>query len=146
MKIMILFIPFLGGQYGPKYPTIPFGEENIIDFILNTAKSISQESNINEILLENKIVLSIAIRIIAEKFMISKLAPNVDLTKIDHNQTRGLFNEYSMHYKDSNIRILDKVNLMTPENIHMNAFMYEPLIDMSLEHLRSLYAEIVSLK
>lgn len=128
-----------------KTATIPFGEENIIDFILKTAKSIIQESNIDEILLENKIVLSIAIRIIAEKFMISKL-PGLDLSKIDSNQTRVLFNEYSIRIRDSNLRILDKVNLMTPENIHMNAFMYEPLIDISLEHLRSLYDEVCSLE
>lgn len=128
-----------------KTVSIPFGEENIIEFILKTAKSITQETTIDEILLENKIVLSIAIRIIAEKFMISKLS-EIDISKINSNQTRELFKEYSERYKDNNIRILDKVNLMTPENIHMNAFMYEPLIDMSLEHLKTLYTEVNSLK
>jgi hypothetical protein len=128
-----------------KTVTIPFGEENIIEFILKTAKSITQERNIDEILLENKIVLSIAIRIMAEKFMISKL-PGVDLSKISSNQTRELFKEYSTRNKDNNIRILDRVNLMTPENIHMNAFMYEPLIDMSMDHLKTLYADVDSLK
>jgi len=125
--------------------TITFAEENIIDLILKTAKSISEDVNLDEILLENKIVLSIAIRIIAEKFMISKLIA-VDLSKINSNQTRALFNEYSALYNDSNIRTLDKVNLMTPENIHMNAFMYEPLIDMSLDHLKTLYSEVGLLK
>ncbi len=128
-----------------KTVAIPFGEENIIEFIFITAKSITQEATIDEILLENKIVLSIAIRITAEKFMISKLS-GIDLSKINSNQTRELFKEYSARYKDNNIRILDKVNLMTPENIHMNAFMYEPLIDMSLEHLKTLYTEVNSLK
>ena len=66
--------------------TITFGNENIIDLILKTAKSITQETPINEILLENKIVLSIAIRLIAEKFMISKI-PGLDLSKINSNQT-----------------------------------------------------------
>jgi len=28
------------------------------------------------------------------------------------------------------------VVLMTPENIHLNSFMYEPIIDMSDEHLK----------
>jgi hypothetical protein len=31
------------------------------------------------------------------------------------------------------------VILMTPENIHLNSFMFEPIIDMSDEHLRKLY-------
>ena len=34
---------------------------------------------------------------------------------------------------------------MTPENIHINAFMFEPLIDMSMIHLMNLYEEIKSL-
>jgi hypothetical protein len=34
---------------------------------------------------------------------------------------------------------------MTPENIHVNAFMYEPIIDMSGDHLRSLFADVSKL-
>lgn len=35
---------------------------------------------------------------------------------------------------------------MTPENIHINAFMYEPLIDMSVNHLVDLYKDISALQ
>jgi hypothetical protein len=35
--------------------------------------------------------------------------------------------------------------LMTPENIHVNSFMYEPILDMSDEHLRKLYEEVLAL-
>ena len=34
---------------------------------------------------------------------------------------------------------------MTPENIHLNSFMYEPILDMSDDHLRVLYEEVSSL-
>jgi hypothetical protein len=34
---------------------------------------------------------------------------------------------------------------MTPENIHLNSFMYEPIIDMSDESLKRLYQDIKSL-
>jgi hypothetical protein len=34
---------------------------------------------------------------------------------------------------------------MTPENIHLNTFMYEPILDMSDEHLRKLYKSVVAL-
>lgn len=37
---------------------------------------------------------------------------------------------------------MDAVVLMTPENIHVNSFMYEPIIDMSDAHLRKVYAEV----
>ncbi len=34
---------------------------------------------------------------------------------------------------------------MTPENIHLNSFMYEPIIDMSDAHLRKLYEDVLKL-
>ena len=43
-------------------------------------------------------------------------------------------------------RLLDKISLMTPENIHINTFMYEPLIDMSIIHLVKLYELVKSEK
>ena len=31
---------------------------------------------------------------------------------------------------------------MTPENIHLNSFMYEPILDMYPERLKKLYTDI----
>ncbi|AZD60972.1 hypothetical protein C4K18_2999 [Pseudomonas chlororaphis subsp. aurantiaca] len=41
--------------------------------------------------------------------------------------------------------VLSQVNLMTPENIHLNSFMYEPILDMSALHLYDLYEKIKAL-
>ena len=121
--------------------SIPFGEKKLINFIIETADSISDE-DVDEIALENKICLAIAIRLQAEKYLITKL-PDVDLSGIKKNQTQVLYREYCSNYIDSEaITTLDKVNLMTPENIHINAFMFEPLIDMSINHLSNLYKEV----
>ena len=35
---------------------------------------------------------------------------------------------------------------MTPENIHLNSFMYEPILDMSDSHLRKLYSKLKELE
>ncbi|WP_440713633.1 hypothetical protein [Gordonia sp. FQ] len=43
------------------------------------------------------------------------------------------------------IETLDAVVLMTPENIHVNSFMYEPIIDMSDVALRELYTQVKGL-
>ena len=48
--------------------------------------------------------------------------------------------------ESENIRLIERVNLMTPENIHLNSFMYEPIIDLSIEHLKKLYKEVSNLK
>jgi len=34
---------------------------------------------------------------------------------------------------------------MTPENIHLNSFMYEPILDMSAQHLYQLYTKVEAL-
>ncbi len=52
-------------------------------------------------------------------------------------------------YLQDNEPLLSRMNnpekLMTPENIHLNAFMYEPLIDMSGHRLQELYAAVKGL-
>ncbi len=71
-----------------------------------------------------------------------------DKSEIKGSQTGKLFQRFKDEFtgtKDNEIRILDKVNLVTPENIHINAFMFEPIIDLSLSHLVQLYHEIDSL-
>lgn len=126
--------------------SISFGTEKIKNVIYNTADSIELENPVNEILLENKIVLSIAIRLKTEEFMISKI-PNYESIVISSNQTAELLKHFKTYNTDKTIiNSLEKVNLMTPENIHINAFMYEPLIDISIFHLRDLYKEIKELQ
>ena len=44
------------------------------------------------------------------------------------------------------VKTLRKVVLMTPENIHLNAFMYEPILDMSDDSLKALYSEVRNLQ
>jgi hypothetical protein len=41
--------------------------------------------------------------------------------------------------------VIDSVLLMTPENIHLNAFMYEPIVDMADDHLKKLYKDVTAL-
>lgn len=121
---------------------ISFGNEKILNLIKSTADSITRESNVDEIKLENKICLAIATRLKAEEYLIREL-PHYNLAQITSNQMNNLFQEFKKNNSThSNIRVLDKVNLMTPENIHINAFMYEPLIDMSVYHLIDLYQQV----
>jgi uncharacterized protein YktA (UPF0223 family) len=124
---------------------ITFGNENIVKLIYRTADNISNDPHIDEVLLQNKIAIAIAIRLKAERYLISKIQ-GFNLININKNQTQELCKEYRKRYPSSkSISIINKVNLMTPENIHINAFMYEPLIDMSIQHLINLYKEVSEL-
>jgi hypothetical protein len=67
---------------------------------------------------------------------------------IDSNQTPKLLAKFKELFSGdvSNIETIQRVVLMTPENIHLNSFMYEPILDMSDEHLRKLYQDVLALK
>jgi hypothetical protein len=97
--------------------------------------------------LENKIVLAVAIRMAAEQFMIKQINDAKFVSEIDSNQTAVLIDKYKEKFdKDTKrIRIIDRVALMTPENIHVNSFMYEPIVDMSDDHLKRLYRDVLAL-
>lgn len=118
----------------------------ILESIYNVADQI--ELNTDETLeLEKKIVLSIAIRLKSEEYMISNINDSTFVDGISKNQTSVLMEKYQEKFPDNReaLNILRRVNLMTPENIHLNSFMYEPILDMSNEHLKVLYKDVKSL-
>lgn len=119
-------------------------QEKIVSLITRCATDcLSAGPGLN---FENKVVLSIAIRLAAERFMAEKINDEAYLNSISSKQTFHWFEKFrELNPSNAAIKTLDKVLLMTPENIHLNAFMYEPLLDMSDEHLRQLYREVQNL-
>jgi hypothetical protein len=132
--------------FGPFSGALPDPNAFVIDLIAQEAKEcLKAGAGVN---FENKIVLAIAIRIAAERFIAAKLADPAALAGISENQTQALLKKFQQAHGSEieTIRTLRKVVLMTPENIHLNAFMYEPILDMSDEHLRKLYTDVSALK
>lgn len=122
-------------------------DKRIIDLIFKVAEDIVHSEEEIALNLENKIVLSIAIRLNSEIFMISKIRDDTFVAGISKNQTAVLYKKYKEKFPSDikGIDILDRVNLMTPENIHLNSFMYEPILDISEFHLKDMYKELVEL-
>ncbi|WP_427791834.1 hypothetical protein [Brevundimonas diminuta] len=96
---------------------------------------------------ENKIVMAIAVRLAAERYMIATIADSTFTDAIVSSQTGRLLGRFKKDHPDkaAEVKILERVALMTPENIHLNSFMYEPILDMSDEHLRRLYQDVSAL-
>ena len=121
------------------------GTSSVMDIIDYEAKKcLSAGDGIN---FENKIVLSIAIRIAAEQFMVKKINDTIFVDSIKSRQTTKLFAKFRELFsgETDQIETIKRVILMTPESIHLNSFMYEPIIDMSDKHLKQLYKEIKAL-
>ena len=122
---------------------LPNPSQIVLDLIYEIANKILIDTS-EKMDLENKIVLAMAIRLKAEEFMIQKIADDVYWKSITKNQTSALIKKYKIDFPTemANIDFLEQVNLMTPENIHLNSFMYEPILDMANEHLKQLYSDI----
>lgn len=114
-----------------------------LEYVMTAADSMPSEAA--ELELEEKITLSIAIRLHTERFIINSLGiTQDDITGIKKNQTRWLIDKFQKDNSGDKKRLplVDKVAIMTPEMIHLNAFMYEPILDMSGDHLIKLYNEV----
>ena len=123
---------------------LSLSEEKYIDALIRIADLCVADNN-SEVILENKLVISIAIRQRTEKFLKDLAASNgLTLTDSDSNQTRDWGNSVSQLLTGEQKSVLDEVNLITPENIHLNSFMYEPIIDISDWSLKQLYNDVKS--
>jgi len=125
-------------------------ENPFVDLLFEKADEIAASNEHDSLNLENKVLLSIAIRLKAEIFLTDQLR----LIKHDDsywclstgNQFGELMKEFiTLHQSSSAIQSLEKVSLTVSSNIHLNAFMYEPILDLTVEHLVSLYSEIKNL-
>jgi len=128
-----------------KVPTTTIPNEPMVDVIHREAQAcLTAAAGIN---LEHKIVLSIATRLAAEKFMVDKIADRKTTDQFDRNQTHELLMLFQKKFASETaaIKSLKRAQLMTTENIHLNAFMYEPIVDISDDHLRKLYIEVSNL-
>lgn len=131
--------------------TVPkAGSINVEDKILSNVYQVADQIEIEQeetLELEKKIVLSIATRLKSEEYMINKINNSSLVEGITKNQTATLVDLFQKQFPEDkkSLKILKRVNLMTPENIHLNSFMYEPILDMSNEHLKVLYKDIKTL-
>ena len=133
--------------------------------VLSKLYSVCDDITTSDTKLENKIVLSIGIRHKAEEYMMQQIhnytgqiswrknkqnyrgsnVEFIDFVQNNGNQTREIFNGYKQFGDAEKIKILNEVNIMTPEHIHVNSFMYEPILDMDIVELHRLYHTIKNL-
>lgn len=120
--------------------SLPDPNKLLVDVIYEVAEQIYNDTS-EVVDLENKIVLSVAIRLKSENYMVREINDNAFWTGITKNQTFELIKRFKTDFstRTNEILLLDQINLMTPENIHLNSFMYEPILDMANDHLKQLY-------
>ena len=97
--------------------------------------------------LEDKLVLAMGIRLKAERHMRTTYTQDGKvLNDQQGEQTGKWYGKFSADYpRSSSIKTLKQVNIITPETLHINSFMFEPIVDMSIDELKVLYKEVSSL-
>lgn len=135
-------------QAGHSYPLDFDAEKNMVDIIKDEARLASEiaRADPDKLTLADKLVLAVHIRVAAERFILRSLGEQIPDN--DHTTTYRLVVRYRASGR-ANKRALDvlgKVVLITPEVIHINAFMYEPILDMSADSLVGLYDEVDGLE
>jgi hypothetical protein len=126
---------------GPKKKSAN-GQKLFCDLIFEEAKScLTAPVGTN---FENKIILAIATRLCAERFMVAKINDPKFVEAIDESQAAKLATKFKQMFpaETKNNQIIGRVLLMTPENLHLNSFMYEPIVDMSDDALKRLYQDV----
>lgn len=131
----------------------PPPETGLLAALTEAADAIAESDS--EMDLYGKIVVSIATRLHAEKFMCAGLFEAGLPPDGERPTTHDLARLYRSRAGDGTLlppagrnadpdvlSTLDRVALMTPEIIHINSFMFEPILDMSGPHLAELYLKV----
>lgn len=120
--------------------------KKVIDIIFSVADQIQQDPH-DGICLEDKIVLAMAIRLLAEQKILTYIERPSNISKDQfwklYNTFRGQFG--SDETKKVILDVLEQVSIITPANIHINSFMYEPIIDVGIDELVCLYKQVKDL-
>lgn len=106
----------------------------------------SQHDGLN---LEDKVLLSMAIRLQAEVFLTNELRRLKGVENFwceSKNQFGSLVKEYTYLAPSAPaLRTLEKISITVSSNIHLNSFMYEPILDLTIDHLINLYTDVLGL-
>lgn len=150
-EIIKIFKEYINTKYIPKDIDKNL---NILEGLLSCCDEIKGKNK----RIEHKLLLAMGIRHKAEIFMIDTLKETIGeatfkekLNECTKDQTRFLFNLFVEQIEQNKElekykNTLEKVNIVTPENIHLNSFMYEPIMDMDIVELKNLYKEVEELK
>jgi hypothetical protein len=116
------------------------GEKLYLDGLKELADKMNE---FDEYDLSKKTILSICCRVFLEEKII---ANNISIAEETNcNQFAYLKEMYKDELNENVVQLMEKIQLATPEFIHGNAFMYEPLVDIDGKYLKEIYEEVIKL-
>jgi hypothetical protein len=127
----------------------PGADRKMVEVLFERADLISGSDSTIGLDLEQKVLLSIAIRIKAERFITDELRRiKGDPTYWSTQKVFGKMLPEYLALKDHSQEarpVLERVGITVSSNIHLNSFMFEPILDLTIDHLRCLYQDVSKL-
>jgi len=75
--------------------------------------------------------------------MISRLSERqIEYVEASENQFKDLIKKSKPYFAIDENKVIEEINIITPDSIHLNSFMFEPLIDISGWELKDNYKKI----
>ena len=116
--------------------------------VLSDISSSICGSDIKETNLEDKIVVGLYLRVFLERFLTKKLIDVTGHKPIISNEryrNRELYSQCKPYLSQEEKDIVESINVVCPPYVHVNSFMYEPLIDVSGNELKKQYVLLSNL-
>lgn len=127
------------------------GELKMVEVLFYEANQICEQKSWSGLELKRKVLLSIAIRMKAEQFMTDKIReqrsnPNY-WSPAKGSQFGKLLGEFKKEFSSNEVlTVLEQTSVTISSNIHLNSFMFEPILDLTIEHLIALYKKVTALR
>ena len=124
-------------------PTRHFFSGYLFEKLRDTASSICL-SSIKETDLESKITVGLYLRLFLERFLVKNYFDKTGNAPTGLNQyslTRDLIDisKTNNYLNADEMNMVEEINIVCPPYIHVNSFMYEPLIDVCGDDLIKLF-------
>lgn len=126
----------------------PFDKSlNIHEAIILHAKEVAADTS-DGFSLKNNLVLAIGTRLCIERYIISKISEEdyINAVSKERDLTRKLLILYSNNCSDPNkqtyLKMFNKAAAIVDGTIHINSFMYEPLVDVGTWEMKKMFNEI----
>ena len=126
----------------------PFNESlNIHEAIILHAKEVAADTS-DGFSLKDNLVLAIGTRLCIERYIISKISEEDYRNAVskERDLTRKLLRLYSNNCSDTDkqtfSKMFNKAAVIVDGTIHINSFMYEPLVDIGTWEMKKMFTEI----
>lgn len=131
---------------------IEFKEKNknkkYLESIKENTKTIINSEKAMETKLREKVVLGLFIRLFADRFMWKKYEKEYgkepDIVG-KQNESYELYNSIVEKLKEKEQKVILTARVVAPSFIHVNSFMFEPLVDVGMERLKKVASDVLEL-